>query len=361
MPPALEAVCLKAMAREPGGRYASPKDLADDIEHWLADRPVTAWKEPVSVRLRRWLGRHRTLMAASLAVLLTAVVGLTVSAVFLSTEKNRTEAAHREAVANAGIARRQAELARSSELEAKGHQQCAERNLAVMRDAVDKFWLTRVSETAVTSASFLDGTANGQFVDSLVGGSLTFYKGLLDAKMESAFTPTEKARFLTCIGNIHYMYTQLEQAPGRSSRPWRRSSTSSRPSTPTRRPSRWPDYAPARYWLGYVLNDNGRYDESIPVLRKLIELVPKSSPAHNVLGYALNSKGRYDEAIPVLRKAVELDATNATAHDNLGWALIEKSQFDEAIAVLRKAIELNSTDAVAHSSLGLRPGGEAAV
>jgi serine/threonine protein kinase len=38
----LEAVCLKAMARRPKDRYHAPRDLADDIEHWLADEPVSA-------------------------------------------------------------------------------------------------------------------------------------------------------------------------------------------------------------------------------------------------------------------------------------------------------------------------------
>src|SRR5262249_19220529 len=35
--PALEAVCLKAMALEPGDRYATPRLLAEDIERWMAD------------------------------------------------------------------------------------------------------------------------------------------------------------------------------------------------------------------------------------------------------------------------------------------------------------------------------------
>ena len=36
--------------------------MANDLEHWLADRPVSAWPEPWSVRIRRWVGRHRTLV-----------------------------------------------------------------------------------------------------------------------------------------------------------------------------------------------------------------------------------------------------------------------------------------------------------
>ena len=44
--PALEAVCLKAMARGPRTGTPSPAPLADDIERWLADEPVSALREP---------------------------------------------------------------------------------------------------------------------------------------------------------------------------------------------------------------------------------------------------------------------------------------------------------------------------
>ena len=46
--PALEAICLKAMAMEPEDRYVSPLDLGDDIANWLARRPVTAVRERVA-------------------------------------------------------------------------------------------------------------------------------------------------------------------------------------------------------------------------------------------------------------------------------------------------------------------------
>ena len=72
---ALEAVCLKAMAAEPSGRYATPRALADDVERWAADEPVTAWSEPASRRARRWARRHRTAVAASAVAVLAALFG----------------------------------------------------------------------------------------------------------------------------------------------------------------------------------------------------------------------------------------------------------------------------------------------
>jgi serine/threonine-protein kinase len=76
VPAALEAICLKAMAREPRDRYASPRALADDLEHWLADEPVSAWREPWSVRARRRLARHRTLVTSGAAAVAVGLAGL---------------------------------------------------------------------------------------------------------------------------------------------------------------------------------------------------------------------------------------------------------------------------------------------
>jgi serine/threonine protein kinase len=59
IPRALEAVCLKAMALRPEDRYATPLDLAADVERWLADEPVSAWRRPWVGRVYHWLTRYR--------------------------------------------------------------------------------------------------------------------------------------------------------------------------------------------------------------------------------------------------------------------------------------------------------------
>src|SRR5262249_49718152 len=80
--PALEAICSKAMAVVPGDRYPPRRAVAEDIEHWLADEPVSAWRERWPARVRRWLGRHQTVMTAAAAAIIVAAAGLaTVSVV----------------------------------------------------------------------------------------------------------------------------------------------------------------------------------------------------------------------------------------------------------------------------------------
>ncbi len=91
---ALEAVCLKAMATRPDDRYSTPQELAQDIERWLADEPVSAHREPWTVRLGRWGRRHKPLVFALAALLIAAVVALAISTTLIEREQKQTEAQH---------------------------------------------------------------------------------------------------------------------------------------------------------------------------------------------------------------------------------------------------------------------------
>jgi WD40 repeat protein/tRNA A-37 threonylcarbamoyl transferase component Bud32 len=96
-PRELDAICRKAMALSAEHRYQTALELAADIEHWLADEPVSAWSEPRSLRARRWLGRHRTVVGAAAAALVVATAGLAVGLMLLAEGKEREQLARREA------------------------------------------------------------------------------------------------------------------------------------------------------------------------------------------------------------------------------------------------------------------------
>jgi serine/threonine-protein kinase len=90
VPRALDAVCRKAMALEPAERYHTAKELANDVEHWLADEPVSDYREPVTLRLARWSRRHRGLTAGVAGLLVTAVVGLALGLAAVERERRQT-------------------------------------------------------------------------------------------------------------------------------------------------------------------------------------------------------------------------------------------------------------------------------
>ena len=48
------------MAHRPEDRYPTRRALAEDVERWMADEPVSAWREPLVRRARRWAKRNRT-------------------------------------------------------------------------------------------------------------------------------------------------------------------------------------------------------------------------------------------------------------------------------------------------------------
>ncbi len=89
-PPALEAVCLKALAKQPSERYPSAAELARDVQQWLADEPVTAYREPLPTRLGRWGRRHRTAVVGVGAGLTAAVVFLAVLAAVIEQGRRRS-------------------------------------------------------------------------------------------------------------------------------------------------------------------------------------------------------------------------------------------------------------------------------
>ncbi|MEM7454682.1 MAG: serine/threonine-protein kinase [Planctomycetota bacterium] len=125
VPPALSAIAMKAMSKKAGARYESAKALASDIESWLADEPVSAYADPWTQKLRRWLRRHPAIASGTLATVALTLIGLVTGLAVVgsfnrqldSTNDRLTESNKR------GVAERTR----------------AESNLAVAEEAVEKY------------------------------------------------------------------------------------------------------------------------------------------------------------------------------------------------------------------------------
>ena len=75
IPRDLETIVLKAIAKEPGRRYATATAMAEDLRRFLADRPVEARRAATWERVWRWVRRNPGLAVstASAAVLLVVI------------------------------------------------------------------------------------------------------------------------------------------------------------------------------------------------------------------------------------------------------------------------------------------------
>lgn len=97
----LEAICLKAMALAPLDRYSSAAELAADIDRWLADESVTAHRDSLATRARRWSRRHRVLVNTAALAIVIGVAALAYTSVNVYLARQRAE--HRFAQARQAV------------------------------------------------------------------------------------------------------------------------------------------------------------------------------------------------------------------------------------------------------------------
>src|SRR5262249_56515529 len=88
-------VAVRARPPRRQDRSAAGPELAEDVEHGLADEPVPAYREPLRQRLARWRRRHPALVTGTAALAFAALVAVGVGGLLLSREQARTLAEQR--------------------------------------------------------------------------------------------------------------------------------------------------------------------------------------------------------------------------------------------------------------------------
>ena len=72
----LDVIVLKALAKDPGRRYASAEALLDDINKHLSGKPVLARKDTVGYRMGKFVGRHRSMVGVLFILFASLCAGL---------------------------------------------------------------------------------------------------------------------------------------------------------------------------------------------------------------------------------------------------------------------------------------------
>jgi tetratricopeptide (TPR) repeat protein/serine/threonine protein kinase len=71
VPREVETILGKAMGKNPAERYATARELADDLERFLRDEPIRARRPTLVQRARKWARRHKTVVWAAVLLLVT--------------------------------------------------------------------------------------------------------------------------------------------------------------------------------------------------------------------------------------------------------------------------------------------------
>ncbi len=141
IPRDLEAICSKAMEKQPRHRYPTAAALADDVQRWLDGETVRARPLNPAHRLGRWCQRNPVVAGLSVAVVVVLLSGLIGVSVAWNIALSNLDLANRkttEAKGNLKLAQEKTKEAHDNLVLARAKGQEARKNLALANVARDK-------------------------------------------------------------------------------------------------------------------------------------------------------------------------------------------------------------------------------
>jgi serine/threonine-protein kinase len=369
VPKALEAICLKAMAREQSDRYLNPRALAEDIEHWLADEPVVAYPEPWPDRLGRWVRKHQTLVTSAAAVLFMAACAAGLVAAQRSVHARDIE-------------RKNFDLAGANRaLDAERKKAVERETLAV--DAVKRFRDAVVEEPQLKNNPELDGLRK-----RLLKEPLAFFRSLRERLQADKDTRTESlarlAKASFALGGLTSAIGDKQDALAAYAESLAIQERLARANPSVTAVQR--DLGLSHNIIGSLLRETGKpadamrsYQAALAIRTKLADANPSVSEfqrdlgqSHNNIAILLSLTGKPGEALKSQQAALairtklaganptvsEFQGDLARSHYNIGILLSETGKradavksYQAALAILTKLADANPSDAKIQSDL----------
>jgi tetratricopeptide (TPR) repeat protein/predicted Ser/Thr protein kinase len=258
----LDWITMKALEKDRTRRYASPAEMAADIDRHLRHEPVLAGPPGMAYRTKKFLRRHRVgvaVGAALLAALLIGIAGMTV-----------------------GL------------LQAREQKRTAQRVSIVLTQLFADINPNAWRETAADPKEVLDRAA-GRIIDGLEG------------------KPLAQAQLMLPLGDAYWGIGHFDRArmmyEGALNR--RRDNLA----------EAHPDVAESSARLGEFLYETGEYDEAVQLLESSLQMRRKAyGPDHTLVGRSLRSLGNLywkrselDKARSYLERALRIEEKNEGA------------------------------------------------
>jgi serine/threonine protein kinase/Flp pilus assembly protein TadD len=397
VPAELETIVLKAMAKNHEERYASARDLADDLERFLKDQPILARRPTPVQRARKWARRHRPAMWSA-AVALFGILAVLAGSVGWVMRDRAARRARMTADLHTALdeARRnqndgnwpQAEAAafRAGVLlqDAAADPELTEKVTALLGELAEQKaegQLVADLEEIRLRQSEVDGRENHFVLErAFPEYRLAFQKFGLHPDLrtpEAAATVLgrrpEAVRSILLAALDHWLILAryrkapeagwlLELLSQADPDPWREGVRAARMRDdraalellardvdPATQPPE------ALFVLEIGLRQRGAQDAAVALLRRAQEVYPGDFWINHDLGMSLTAcqPPQFDEAIRFLTASVALRPASAGARLNLGRGLLARGRLDEAIPAFRQAVALKHDYAVAHAHLGI--------
>lgn len=351
VPADLETIVFKALAKEPARRYGSAEQLAEDLDRFLADKPVLARPDTLVYRARKFIGRHRLGVAAAAAVAAALAVGAAATLWQGREAARQRDAARREA---ARSERTLGFLLGVFETADEGGGAAISARELVARSAER---LRRESASASSRAEMLDVLARADSGLGLHGEAAALRAELVDLvrrrhgddSLEVASALHELGSSQVRAGDYSAAIASLEAALRVRIE---------------RLGDEHPDVATTSSHLSYALGVKGDAQRALALRERVLDLRRRLYGAeHSEVAQALNDLGRsyrflgrYEEAERHLREAIALrrrleGATSAAAGvplSNLALVLLDRGALAEA--------EAAAVETLALSERSVRPG-----
>ncbi|MBS0264919.1 MAG: tetratricopeptide repeat protein [Planctomycetes bacterium] len=332
IPAPLAAICVKAMALQPGDRYPSAADLAADIERYLADEPVSAFVEPLTIRARRWMKWHQTLVGSTAAAAVVTAIAL---GIFGAVVKGKNSSL---AAANAAIEKQSEQILQQFETLTSARQD-AQRSADEAR-AVLKFFENRVLAAARPESQ-----------DGGLGVKVTVREAIdaADPLIPEAFAnqPLVEASLRNTLG-VTYSYLRLDQrAIAEHSRARELRAAHLGPEHPSTLES--------MNNLAVAFQESGQVAAALPLFEQTLQATqsrlgaadPETLTALGNLAMAYKLAGKLDLALPLLEQTLERRQTQLgpdhpqtlTSMNNLANAYLDAGQLDQDIPLFEEALE----------------------